>query len=132
MNAVTNELRSRLMPINRTYPLEMLIAALKRFPLGPRRRITIEYVLMDGVNDSDQDLEGLLCLLDGLRVKVNLIPYNPSAGSPFRTASKERLEEWRRILQSRAVQTNIRWSKGAEIGGGCGQLAVTPEAAGTP
>ena len=87
LHATTNETRDRLMPVNRGFPIEALLAACKRFPLPMRQRMTFEYVLLDGVNDSPQDAKRLLKLLKGLRAKVNLIPFNDWESSGLRAAA---------------------------------------------
>jgi 23S rRNA (adenine2503-C2)-methyltransferase len=84
LNATTDEMRDRIMPVNRRYPLKDLLAACRRFPLEPRRRITFEYVLLKGVNDSEADALRLTRLLKGIKCKVNLIPFNPFPGSDFK------------------------------------------------
>ena len=125
INAATDLVRSQLMPINRAYPLADLLSSLKGYPLKPRRRITIEYVLIAGVNDSPEDCKRLLGLLRGLRVKINLIPYNETSGASFHAPESVRLEEWQDYLLKGGVETTIRWSRGADILAACGQLAST-------
>lgn len=124
LNATTDEVRSFLMPINKAYPLQKLLESLRRFPLKRRKRITIEYVLIAGVNDSDGDLHRLPGLLHGLRVKINLIPYNPAVRADFRAPPLERLNQWHDTLLKKGIETTIRWSKGSDIQGACGQLAA--------
>ncbi len=123
LNATTDELRSRLMPINRRYPLKQLLVACRELPLAPRQRITFEYVLFKGVNDSDEDARRLVKLLRGIRCKVNLIPHNPFPGAPFQRPSEERVLAFQRILADAAFTAPIRKSHGAEIFAACGQLA---------
>ncbi len=123
LNATTDELRNRLMPVNRRYPLKDLLAACRDLPLSPRQRITFEYVLFQGINDSDEDARRLVRLLRGIRCKVNLIPHNPFAGSPFQRPSEGRVLAFQRILADAAFTAPIRWSRGAEISAACGQLA---------
>ena len=124
LNAADNETRSRLMPINRTYPLEALIDACARFPLPPRRRITFEYILMAGVNDTDADARRLAKLLRPVRAKINLIPFNPHSESEFRRPEPAVIERFRDILVDRHYTVITRYSKGQEISAACGQLAV--------
>jgi 23S rRNA (adenine2503-C2)-methyltransferase len=122
LNATDNETRSRLMPINRKYPLEKLLEACKNFPLPPRRRITIEYILMEGVNDSPEDAEKLAALLKPLRAKVNLIPFNEHEKSAFRRPGESVMLEFQDILVKHHYTTMIRNSKGRDISAACGQL----------
>ena len=124
LNAPSDDLRSRLMPINQAYPLAALFQELMRFPLKPRRRITIEYIMLQGVNDGDAELDQLIRLLRELRVKINLIPFNGHSGLDWRPSPAWRMEHWQTALRQAGYQTNIRWSKGADIEGACGQLAA--------
>ncbi|MCA9519515.1 MAG: 23S rRNA (adenine(2503)-C(2))-methyltransferase RlmN [Myxococcales bacterium] len=122
LNAVTDPLRDRMVPINKKYNLERLIAALREFPLPPRRRITIEYVVCKDVNDSAEEAQIMTSLLSGLRVKINLIPFNPYPGAEFETPSDEAVTRFQRILTEKGYQANIRQHKGRDIGAACGQL----------
>lgn len=124
LNATTDEVRSKIMPVNRRFPLERLLATLRSFPLKPRQRITIEYVMLAGVNDSAADLQRLPKLLNGIPVKINLIPYNENAGLGFKSPSEQWVREWQDLLTRRGYNTTIRWSKGRDIDAACGQLAV--------
>ncbi|HEX9637736.1 MAG TPA: 23S rRNA (adenine(2503)-C(2))-methyltransferase RlmN [Acidobacteriota bacterium] len=124
ISATTDAARAELMPIDRRYPLAALFATLRRYPLGPRERITFEYVLLAGINDSDEDAWRLVRLLHGIRAKVNLIPFNPAAELPFEPAPPERQEAFQRILRSAGVTATIRESRGRDILGACGQLAA--------
>ncbi|MCX7808188.1 MAG: 23S rRNA (adenine(2503)-C(2))-methyltransferase RlmN [Deltaproteobacteria bacterium] len=124
LHAPTDELRTMLMPINRRYPLGELIDALRRYPLPPRRRITIEYTLIGGVNDSPMLARDLLRLLRGIRVKVNLIPWNPIDGVGFQVPSEEAVESFQDILCHGGIPTFRRQRKGADIDAACGQLAL--------
>jgi 23S rRNA (adenine2503-C2)-methyltransferase len=124
LNATTDEVRSALMPINRRWPLAELTAALRRYPLPKRRRITIEYVLIAGVNDSPDDARRLPRLLDRIPVKVNLIPYNPARGdAPYRAPAESAVEAFAERLRDKGLPTYLRRSRGAEIAAACGQLA---------
>ena len=125
LNATTDEVRDRIMPINKAYPIETLFKTLRNFPLKSRGRITIEYVLLSGVNDTSEDLSRLSRILRGLPVKINLIPYNENAGLGFLSPPKERVSEWCEELKAEGFDTTIRWSKGRDINAACGQLAVT-------
>ena len=88
-----------------------------------RKRITIEYVLLKGVNDSDEDLKRLPKLLRNIPSKINLIPYNENAGLKFKTPNRETLEHWQDWLLASGIETTIRWSRGSDINAACGQLA---------
>jgi 23S rRNA (adenine2503-C2)-methyltransferase len=122
LNATTDAVRSRIMPINKKYPIRELMAALKGYPLSGKKHITFEYVLMKGVNDSDEDARRLIKLLKGIRSKINLIPLNPFPGVGFEPPDKERLASFYKILQRSKQNVVIRASKGAEIQAACGQL----------
>ncbi len=122
LNAPDDELRSTLMPINRTYPLAILLEALRGYPLPPRKRITFEYILMRDVNDSDRHARALAGLLKGLRCKINLIPFNEHSGSDVRAPAERRLAGFQSILVANNYTAPIRRSKGADIAAACGQL----------
>jgi 23S rRNA (adenine2503-C2)-methyltransferase len=124
LNATTDEQRSRLMPLNRKYPLSELVAACRDYPLRPRERLTFEYVLLDGINDSPEDAERVACLIRGLRAKVNLIPYNPGTQLPYRPPPFERVVAFQKSLTCRRVPAFIRISRGQDIRGACGQLML--------
>lgn len=124
LNATNNEVRSKVMPINNRYPLEELIQTLRELPLKPRQSITLEYVLLGGVNDSAADLARLPKLIHGLPAKMNLIPYNTNAGLGFYAPKLETVDTWMRELNRRGVVTTVRWSKGQDIDAACGQLAT--------
>jgi len=123
LTATTNELRDRLAPINRRYPLEQLIETCRRLDLG-RRRITFEYVMLSGINDSPADAGRLARLLAPLRAKVNLIFFNPFAGSAFAPSSREAVERFQAILYKANLTATIRESRGQDIAAACGQLRV--------
>lgn len=124
LHAANDELRDRLVPINRRYPLKELIAALRAYPLPPRRRITFEYVLIAGVNDRPEEARELVKLLRGLRCKINLLPLNEAPAIPFRRSSRERVEAFQRILKSSGILAIIRESRGLDISAACGLLAT--------
>ncbi len=129
LNATTNEQRNRLMPaVNKAYPLETLLAACRAFPLKPRSRLTFEYVLLAGENDTEQDAARLVKLVRGLRCKINLIPFNEFPGNPHRRPSEERVLLFQAILTRHGLEAYIRKSKGRDILGACGQLGTLPEA----
>lgn len=122
LNAADDDTRSALMPINRTYPLSSLIAACRRYPLAPHRRITFEYILMAGVNDADADAVRLSKSLHGVRAKINLIPFNAYPGSPYQRPSDSRVAAFQDILARRHFTTMVRISRGQDISAACGQL----------
>jgi 23S rRNA (adenine2503-C2)-methyltransferase len=131
--APTDELRDRLMPINKRWPLAELLAACKEFEqsLRPGERFTFEYVMLDGVNDSDAHARQLANLLNRhqLRAKVNLIPHNPADPLPYRPSPPERVEAFKSTLEAKGVQAYVRRPRGRDIYAACGQLAarqVTP------
>lgn len=126
--APTDELRDRLMPINKRWPLAELLAACKEFEesLKPGERFTFEYVLLDGVNDTDEHARQLANLLNRhqLRAKVNLIPHNPAEELPYRPSRPERVEAFKAILESKGVHAYVRRPRGRDIYAACGQLAA--------
>ncbi len=122
LNAVDNQTRSRLMPINRKYPLETLIAACRDYPLKNRKKITVEYILMKGVNDSPETAHALAKLLKPVKAKINLIPYNAYDGSPYACPSEETILKFQDILIDEHYTVMIRRSKGQDILAACGQL----------
>jgi 23S rRNA (adenine2503-C2)-methyltransferase len=122
LHAARNDVRERIMPVNRGFPLEELLAACRRFPLAPRQRLTFEYVLLAGVNDAPEDARHLVRLLHGIRAKVNLIPFNDWTGSRFDRPPLPRILAFQSALLERGITATIRWSKGEDIGAACGQL----------
>lgn len=122
LHAPDNETRNFLMPINRTYPMEVLIDACRRFPLPQRRMITFEYLLISGVNDFPEQARALAKLLRDVRAKINLIPFNAYPGSEFKPPPPERVLAFQQILIKNHYTTMIRQSKGADISAACGQL----------
>ena len=127
LNAPNDELRSSLMPINRKWNLEKLVAAARDFPLRNRERLTFEYVLLDGVNDSPQSARELGELIRGVRAKVNLIALNPGPGIAFQTPAQDRVTQFQKILIASGVPTFIRRPRGLDIYAACGQLKRTVE-----
>ncbi len=121
--AADDTVRGRLMPINKKYNLKSLLDACRRFPLGPRERLTFEYVLLDRVNDSREDALKIGQLLRGIKSKVNVIPWNDTGIGGFATPPRERASRFRDALLDQGVPATIRWSKGTDIGAACGQLA---------
>ncbi len=124
LNAADNDTRNELMPVNRTYPLETLLSACRRFPVPARRMITFEYVLIAGINDRLEDAVRLAKLLRHLRAKINLIPFNPFEESGFRRPEETTILAFQKILTDHHYTTLIRQSKGQDIGAACGQLRV--------
>jgi 23S rRNA (adenine2503-C2)-methyltransferase len=122
LNASDEETRTYLMPVNRRYPLNKVLALCKDFPLRPRIRITFEYVMVEGINDSSQDAKRLLRILRGIPSKVNLIPLNEAPEIPFRKPSEERVKRFQGILMEGGLIAIVRNSKGREISAACGQL----------
>jgi 23S rRNA (adenine2503-C2)-methyltransferase len=127
LNAPSDELRSRLMPINRKWNLEMLIDAARTFPLRTRERLTFEYVLLDDVNDSVENAREVVELIRGVRAKVNLIALNPGPGIVFGTPAHDRVLAFQRVLVAGGVPTFIRRPRGRDIYAACGQLKRTVE-----
>ncbi len=125
LNASNDDLRSRLMPLNRKWNLEMLLRAAREFPLRNRERLTFEYVLLDGVNDSVENGREVLELIRGIRAKVNLIALNPGPGIEFATPAQERVLAFQQILMRGGVPTFIRRPRGRDIYAACGQLKRT-------
>jgi len=122
LNATTDQVRDRLMPINQRYPLKVLLAACRSYPVRPRRRITFEYVLLAGVNDAPEDASRLIRLVSGIRCKINLIPFNEFPGSGFSRPSEERVDRFQHILHKAYLTATVRRSKGNDILAACGQL----------
>ncbi len=125
LNAADDETRLKIMPVTEGNPLSELLDQLKRYPLPPRERFTFEYVLIRDVNDRDEDAANLPRLLNKLRYKINLIPFNPFPGSDFLAPDPARTEAFQQILFKKNVTATIRKSKGQEIQGACGQLAAS-------
>ena len=124
LSSAIDEIRDDLMPINRKYRLDELIKACREYPLSDRERLTFEYVMLDGVNDSDQDARRLVRLLNGIKAKVNLIPHNPAPELPFRASPMERILAFQKILIDGDVPAFIRRPRGQDISAACGQLAA--------
>ena len=123
LNASSNEQRDKIMPINRKYPIEKLIEACERYPLRTWEHLTLEYVLLGGLNDSPEDARRVARLLANFRAKVNLIPWNPGE-LPFDKPDPARVEEFRRILTDKGLRAFVRYSRGQDVMAACGQLAL--------
>jgi 23S rRNA (adenine2503-C2)-methyltransferase len=131
LNASNDEQRDALMPINRKYPLSVLMDACKNYPLRSWEHLTFEYVMLGGLNDAPEDARRVVRLLAPVKsVKVNLIPWNPGE-LPYRESTPERIEEFRRILVDRGVPAFVRYSRGRDVMAACGQLALK-EVTGSP
>jgi 23S rRNA (adenine2503-C2)-methyltransferase len=124
LSATSDAARAQLMPVDRRYPLAELFAALRRYPLAARDRVTFEYVMLDGVNDGDLDARRLVRWLHGLRAKVNLIPFNPAPELPFQASPAARIERFAARLQAAGIPATIRRSRGQDLMAACGQLAA--------
>lgn len=122
LNAAADKTRSQLMPINKVYPLETLVQACRDYLLPKGKRITFEYILMKGVNDSPEDAEKLAKLLRGVKAKINLIPFNEHAGVAFKRPDAEAIERFDAILVKHNYTVMVRYSKGLDISAACGQL----------
>jgi 23S rRNA (adenine2503-C2)-methyltransferase len=124
LNASNDEQRDALMPINKKYPLSVLMKACKEYPLRTWEHLTFEYVMLGELNDATEDARRVVRLLAPLKsVKVNLIPWNPGE-LPYRESSEERIEEFRRILVERGIPAFVRYSRGRDVLAACGQLAL--------
>jgi 23S rRNA (adenine2503-C2)-methyltransferase len=124
LNAPNDELRSRLMPVNRRFPLAVLKEALLAYPLKPTRRITLEYVLLAGVNDQPEHARELAKWVHGLKCKVNLIAFNPHPGAQFERPDDRAIERFQNILLDKHLTALVRASRGSDISAACGQLAA--------
>jgi 23S rRNA (adenine2503-C2)-methyltransferase len=122
LHSTTEDQRDMLVPINRKYGLQDLLDACRRFPLKRRNRITFEYVLLDGVNDTPEDARRLVKLLAGIKAKVNLLPLNEAAGIPFKRPSDARVNQFAQILAGHHITVSVRRSRGRDIRAACGQL----------
>lgn len=124
LHASDDELRNSLVPLNNKYPLRELMAACRRFidKQNARSRITFEYVLLDGVNDSDQHAHQLIKLVKGIPTLMNLIPFNPFTGSGYKTSPAKRVERFNKILADAGITTVVRRTRGEDIDAACGQL----------
>jgi 23S rRNA (adenine2503-C2)-methyltransferase len=123
LNAPDNKTRDLLMPINRTYPLKILLDACRNYPMPGRRMLTFEYILIAGINDSPEDARKLALLLKGIRCKLNLIAFNEFPGATFRTPSEKKIKAFQHVLLNHHYTSIIRASKGSDILAACGQLS---------
>jgi 23S rRNA (adenine2503-C2)-methyltransferase len=124
IHAANDELRSTMVPLNRRWPLDELIASIRRYISTTHRRVSFEYALIAGVNDSDDDARQLAKRLKGLRCHVNLIPLNPTPAFPYERPSVERIDRFAQIINDAGIPATVRYSRGVEIGAACGQLHI--------
>jgi 23S rRNA (adenine2503-C2)-methyltransferase len=143
LNATTDSVRNMIMPVNKKYPIKKLLEACRKFPLAPNRQITFEYIMLDSINDSEKDALRLINLLKGIRLKINIIPYNKSAHhdsqskrinlsfecSELKTPSEKKILDFQKILLTAGITAKIRKSRGADILAACGQLKAAYEQA---
>ena len=129
LHAATEEQRAAIVPPSKKYTMQDVIDACKRFPLAKRRRIMFEYVMLAGVNDSDQDARRLVKVLSGVKAKVNLLPLNEAPGIPFARPSDERINRFAKILAGKGLMVSVRKSRGRDIRAACGQLIVEGQGA---
>ena len=122
LHAVDDELREKLMPINKAYNIASIITAVKNFPINDRKRVMFEYLVIKDVNDDISAAKKLLSLLDGIKAKVNLIYFNPYGGTEFKRPSEEEMKKFKEYLTHRGLHCTIRESKGLDISAACGQL----------
>lgn len=132
LNATTDAIRDEVMPINTKWNIDTLLATVRALPANRRRRITFEYVLLDGVNDTDEDAGRLISLLRGFDAHVNAIPFNPHAGAPYRRPSAQRVSRFVERLRRARVKVHVRTPRGDDIGAACGQLALDAGSSAVP
>jgi 23S rRNA (adenine2503-C2)-methyltransferase len=124
LNATTDDTRSEVMPINTRWSIAELLDAVRELPQPKRRLVTFEYVLLAGVNDTDEDARRLVKLLQGLPAQVNAIPFNPHPGAPYRRPSPARVDAFVRLVRKAGLPVHVRTPRGDDIGAACGQLAL--------
>ncbi len=123
LHAVTDDVRDILVPINKRYPIKELISACREYPgVSNSRRITFEYVMLKGINDSTSDARALIKLMEGIPAKINLIPFNPWPGSPYECSEKKQIEEFAKIVLKAGYPSPVRTPRGDDILAACGQL----------
>jgi len=125
LNATTDRTRTAIMPINKKFPIQALLQACREFPLQPNREITFEYVILGGINDSNDDALRLVSMLKGIRSKINLIPFNPGSSSEFIKPDKQRVLEFHELLSKAGMTVVVRKSSGDDISAACGQLRAS-------
>ena len=124
LNASNDQQRNGIMPLNRKYPLQQLLAACREYPLRAREHLTFEYVMLDGVNDTKADAARVVQLVNGIRCKINLIPYNSGSELPYRASPLKRVLQFQEILMAGKIPTYIRISRGQDVRAACGQLSL--------
>lgn len=124
LNATDDATRNEIMPINKKYPIKVLLDCLRTYPLKPARRLTFEYVLLKDINDTDEDARRLARLLRGIPCKINLIPFNAFEGAPYRPPSPQRVQTFQDYLINKHYSVFVRKNRGTDILGACGQLAI--------
>ena len=130
LHATRNDLRDEIVPINKKYPIEELLKACREYPAANNaRRITFEYVMLKGVNDTDADARELVRLLKGIHAKVNLIPFNPWKGAPYECSSRNRISAFAKIVNDAGYSSPVRATRGQDIYAACGQLKSDSERA---
>jgi 23S rRNA (adenine2503-C2)-methyltransferase len=122
LHAATDDLRNHLVPINQKYPLQSLRLCLNAFPVGKQRHITLEYVMLKGINDRDEDLQTLADFVNPDRERINLIQFNPYPGSPYQGSSQHHISQFAQQLISKGIRATVRRSRGQDIMAACGQL----------
>ena len=123
LHAVTDDVRDILVPINKKYPIKDLLNACREYPgVSNSRRITFEYVMLKGINDSASDARALIKLMEGIPAKINLIPFNPWPGSPYECSEKNQIEEFAKIVLKAGYPSPVRTPRGDDILAACGQL----------
>jgi 23S rRNA (adenine2503-C2)-methyltransferase len=128
LNATRDELRDRIMPVNRKWNLGRLLEACRTYTRTTGDRLTFEYVLLDGINDTDEDLDRLTTILRGQHAKLNLIPFNEVRGRlAYRAPASDRVDRIRDALLRRGLPVSVRWSRGRDVRAACGQLAVAAD-----
>jgi 23S rRNA (adenine2503-C2)-methyltransferase len=127
LHATTDALRDELVPLNRRFPLATLLDACAKYPLAKRERLSFEYALLAGVNDSEADARRLARIALDLRAKLNLIPMNEHPSSPYRRPSEARIDEFLSVLADAGVSATVRRSRGDDIFAACGQLGALAE-----
>ena len=127
LHSADDIIRSNMMPINRKYPLEKLKKALLEYPAPARYGITLEYVMIEGVNDSIQDAKKLVKFIHGMKAKVNLIPVNHFPGLKMKPSVQEAIDAFQQYLSDRSIPAPVRYSRAQDVSGGCGQLAAKKE-----
>jgi 23S rRNA (adenine2503-C2)-methyltransferase len=129
LHAPNDELRSSLMPVNKRFPISELMAATQEYIDQTHRRVSFEYVLLQGQNDGVEHAEQLADLVQGMLCHVNLIPWNPVPGAPLQRSHRKRIQSFQQVLLDRGIACTVRAERGVAIAAACGQLAAVPEVA---